>query len=578
MWFRFLLFILILICIILPGVLASDTPSITTPVVNKGESSASSVSPAVSPARDTSTTSSRIVTPGYQAVSGTLPRTSSDVITRPVQAVAATAVPSPNSTPVRNETVNETPLPPISGAFVPGELIIRYNQTKIMGAVSTMEMGSQVMTATGATVRTDLSSSSLPGLQLINLPDNMSVEDAINTFEQNPSIDYAEPNYIITLDDPVSPGNVSVSAVTPVTPNDPYFSSLWGLQSSGDHDIDAPEAWNLSTGSQDVIVAVVDTGVQYNHPDLSANMWRDSNGYYGYDYYNNDNNPYDDNGHGTHCAGTIGGVGNNGVGVTGVNWNVKIMALKFLGSGGSGSTADAISAINYANTHGADVISNSWGGGSYSQSLKDVIAASSAVVVCAAGNDASNTASYPAAYDCSNIISVAASDSSDNVASFSNYHATLVDVAAPGSSILSTYPTSRYEWLSGTSMATPHVSGLAALIKSRNQSLTNAEIKEIILNTVDPLPQWSGKVLTGGRINAHSALHSARPPLEAKFYGVPGTEILPYSVRFYDASEGSPTEWEWDFGDSTTSSEQNPPVHTYTSPGSYTVTLTVSRD
>ncbi len=127
-------------------------------------------------------------------------------------------------------------------------------------------------------------------------------------------------------------------------------------------------------------------------------------------------------------------------------------------------------------------------------------------------------------------------------------------------------------------MATPHVSGLAALIKSRNQTLTNVQIKEIILNTVDHLPQWSGKVLKGGRINAYSALHSARPPLEAKFYGVPGTEVFPYSVRFYDASEGNPTEWEWNFGDTTTSSEQNPPVHTYPSPGSYTVTLTVSRD
>jgi len=301
-----------------------------------------------------------------------------------------------------------------------------------------------------------------------------------------------------------------------VIPNDPFFSYLYGLHNTGqtegteDADIDAPEAWVTTTGSSSVVVAVIDTGVDYSHPDLAANIWTDPvTGYHGYDYANNDNDPMDDHGHGTHCAGTIGAVGNNGVGVAGVNWNVKIMALKFLDSSGSGYISNAISAIQYANSHGAQVISDSWGGAGNSQALKDAIDASSAVVVCAAGNNGVNTDTspqYPSAYPSNNIIAVAATDDNDNLASFSNYGATSVDVAAPGVSIYSTYPGNLYTTMSGTSMATPHVAGVAALVKAAAPSYTAAQIKTTIMNGVDMKPGLSGRCVTGGRLNAKNSI------------------------------------------------------------------------
>ena len=222
--------------------------------------------------------------------------------------------------------------------------------------------------------------------------------------------------------------------------------------------------------SANVLVGVIDTGVDYNHPDLAANIWTnpgeiagngiddDGNGYiddvHGYDFVNNDGDPMDDNGHGTHFSGTIGGVGNNGIGVAGVNWNVKIMALKFLDSGGSGSTANAVAGVQYATMMGVDVTSNSWGGGGFSQALYDAIDAAGAAniaFVAAAGNNGANndtSPAYPAAYDLPNIISVAATDDNDELASFSNYGAASVDLGAPGVDILSTLPGNQYGLLS----------------------------------------------------------------------------------------------------------------------------------
>jgi len=324
-----------------------------------------------------------------------------------------------------------------------------------------------------------------------------------------------------------------------LAPNDPRYSDLWGLNNIGqtggaaDADIGAPEAWDVSIGSSNVVVAVIDSGVDYNHADLKANMWinagekpgdgkdNDGNGYiddvYGYDFYNNDANPMDDHSHGTHCSGTIAAVGNNGIGVVGVNWAAKIMALKFLSSSNSGYVSGAVAAIQYVTNmknRGVNVIamSNSWGTSSYSISLKNALtSADDAGVLCiaAAGNyGRNNDASpfYPASYDLPGVISVAATSHNDSLASFSSYGPTSVDLAAPGVSILSTTPGGGYGYKSGTSMATPHVSGAAALIKACFPGLTHIGIKNSILSSVDYKANLEGKTLTSGRLNVSNAL------------------------------------------------------------------------
>ena len=371
---------------------------------------------------------------------------------------------------------------------------------------------------------------------LLKMPKNADVNKAIRDFNNNPNVEYAEPNYIVQ---------------TALMPNDPDFSKLYGLHNTGqtggtaDADIDAPEAWDLQTGSNNVVIAVIDTGVDYTHEDLSANIWTnpkevpnngiddDANGFIddvrGWDFYNNDNDPFDDHGHGTHVSGTIGGVGNNGIGVAGVNWNVKIMPLKFLGASGSGTTAGAISSVQYATLMGVHVMSNSWGGGGFSQALKDVISAANdagILFVAAAGNSNSNndvTPHYPSSYDVPNVVAVAATDHNDLRASFSNYGASSVHLGAPGVNTYSTVPTgacslcslSGYLSLSGTSMATPHVSGVAGLIKSQFPSLTSDGIKARLLGGVDLISSMDGITVTGGRLNVINALETDTTPPSA---------------------------------------------------------------
>jgi len=347
---------------------------------------------------------------------------------------------------------------------------------------------------------------------------------------------YVEPDYVIT---------------GAAVPNDPSFGQLWGLSNTGqsgglrDADIDAPEAWDVTTGSRSVVVAVIDTGIDYRHRDLSANAWRnpgevagdgidnDRNGFvddvYGWDFANNDADPMDEQGHGTHVSGTIGAMGNNGAGVVGVSWNVSIMGLKFLGANGSGSTSGAVAAINYATRmrrdFGVNVVAtnNSWGGGGFSSSLRDAIAAggrAGILFVAAAGNESQNidtTPAYPAAYTSDAVISVAATDRSNNLASFSNYGVTGVDVAAPGASIYSTVPGNSYATYSGTSMATPHVTGTVALMAAANPQATAAQIRSAILSTAVPVASLAGKVATGGLLNAAAAVQAiagVQPPVD----------------------------------------------------------------
>jgi len=383
-------------------------------------------------------------------------------------------------------------------------LLVRFNSSTSIAA-----MNNTLSSVNGKIARSYLA----PGLKLIELDGSIAINDAVSLLAGDPDILYAEPDYIVH------------TAAT--TPNDPSFNLLWGLHQTSDADIDAPEAWDLSTGSANVVVGVIDTGVDYNHVDLASNMWvnpgeipgnnidDDLNGWvddvYGIDTVNNDGDPYDDNFHGTHCAGTIGAQGNNGIGVVGVNWNVSIMALKFLDSSGSGYTSNAITCIDYAASMGAHLTSNSWGGGLPSQAMKDSIENANMIFVAAAGNSGLDNdiyPHYPASYTSPQIISVLSTDSNDNLSYFSNYGSTSVDVGAPGSNIYSCQPGNRYQYLSGTSMATPHVAGLAALLMAYEPALiTNpAALKSRILGGVDVLSSLAGRCVTEGRINAFTSL------------------------------------------------------------------------
>jgi len=303
----------------------------------------------------------------------------------------------------------------------------------------------------------------------------------------------------------------------------PSFRNLWGLENVGQviegqegldgADIKAVPAWSISKGSDDIIIAVVDSGVDYDHEELTDNMWTDNNGYHGWDFVDNDSSPMDENGHGTHISGTIAALGGNENEMVGVMWDASIMALRVLDAGGTGSISDIIDAIEFADSHGAQVINLSYGGYDYSQSERDVLAEARAVLVAAAGNDGSDNDQnpcYPASYNLPNLISVAATDNCDRLAEFSNYGVQSVHVGAPGVSIFSTIPGDSYAYYNGTSCAAPHVSGLAGLILSINPCLSYEEVANVIKNGVDILnPNLYGKVSTNGRVNAYNVLEQA---------------------------------------------------------------------
>jgi subtilisin family serine protease len=332
---------------------------------------------------------------------------------------------------------------------------------------------------------------------------------------------------------------------TATTVNDPSFPSQWSLDNTGqtggapDADIDAPEAWDRARGTG-VTVAVIDTGIDYTHPDLASSIWTnpgeipgnglddDRNGYvddlHGWDFFNNDNVPLDDSGHGTHVAGTIAAAGDNALGVTGVAWGAKVMALKFLGADGTGTLSGAVAAINYATmmrkTHGVNVrvTNNSWVTDGYSSVLLDAFrnaGAAGILNVAGAGNGGADYVGddndavplYPANFALDSVISVAATDHADALAAFSNFGAATVHVAAPGVSILSTFPGGAYASLGGTSMAAPHVAGIAALAWSLAPTASHQTVRSAILNGVDMKPSLSGKLLTGGRVNAFNTLN-----------------------------------------------------------------------
>lgn len=355
-----------------------------------------------------------------------------------------------------------------------------------------------------------------------------------------PGVEYAEPNYAINLTEPGardSGAEYLVLREMDGAPNDPQFYRQWSLVNTGqgggtaEADISALRAWPVTRGSNDVVIAVLDSGVDYNHSDLRANMWTRPDGmdeYYdeelgtvndlnGFNAVNNLADPMDDNGHGTHCAGIIGAEGDNNLGIAGVNWQVQIMPLKFIDSSGSGSTKDAIEAINYVIERkragvNVRVISASWGSRQRSKALEDVIRKAGEegiTIIAAAGNSSVDTDTdphYPSSYDLPNVISVAATDHNDQLATFSNYGKSSVDVAAPGVDIESTWMGDDYRQASGTSMATPVVSGVAGLILATDPNISTADLRARLLSSVDKLPALKGRVASGGRINAAKAV------------------------------------------------------------------------
>ena len=466
---------------------------------------------------------------------------------------------------------------------------------------------------------------------IVELPEEVSPDTAIFRLSNTPEILYVERDYIYYKD--------QVHTDTPIIPTDPYFDRLWGLHNENcqckdprlpegldpvdDADIDAPEAWSVHTGTGEVVVAIIDTGCYIYHPDLYDNIWvneaemngkpgidDDGNGYiddlWGWNFYSDDNSVFDpdqrdtygylNDEHGTHCAGTIGAIGNNLVGVTGISWNVRIMPLKFIGPLG-GRASDAILAFQYAADMGADIISCSWGGGAYSQALKDAIEATGKLVVCAAGNDGQNTdidPHYPSSYDLKNIISVAAMMQNEMPCRYPDwwstcYGATSVDLFAPGGYILSTLPpdpvpstpAEHYGFFYGTSMATPHVSGAAALLRSLYRDMplyptklvgeSETTIKDLILDSVDVFPQYEGLAATSGRLNIANAI-ARGGALAISIEADPLWGAAPLEVSFVATATSDAGEildkW-WNFGDGNETVHEWETIHTYEEEGVY---------
>ncbi len=478
----------------------------------------------------------------------------------------------------------------------------------------------------------------IQGAQLIKTSGNFAWIELPTPAARNSLL--ASPRKIPGLVDAQPLSTVSIA----VTPTDPNFPSLWGLNNTGqsgglaDADIDATEAWDITTGSTTVVVGVIDTGIDYTHPDLYKNIWinqaeipaavrpnlrdtdndglitfwdlaepinqgpgkitdldgngqidakdilqttanggwangidSDRNGYnddlVGWDFItgsnrppNGDNDPMDDHSHGTHVAGTIGALANNGRGVAGIAWRTLLMPLRFLDATGNGTDFDGSVAIRYATSKGVRVTNNSWGGGGSTPVLESAIndaGAAGSIFVAAAGNSGRNIDAnpfYPAGFDAANIISVAASDRLDARASFSNYGKINVDLAAPGVSILSTTPGNTYRSFSGTSMAAPHVTGTIALMLAREKSLPAEQIKSLLLSSVNPIPAFANITVSGGRLNAAAALNAIGGQQQTDLqlldvnaagsqlnisYTISGSAAPAFNIRVYRSSSAS---------------------------------------
>ncbi|MGH1467304.1 MAG: S8 family peptidase [Bdellovibrionales bacterium] len=403
---------------------------------------------------------------------------------------------------------------------VPGQLIIKLKSNALMAK--------NMLLSTGAK---EIRSFKEISSALYSFPESTDLQKLALNLQDQSDVDYVELNQYHYLQ---------------AAPADPHYSKVYGLNNTGqsggahDADIDAPEAWAITKGSKRVLIGVIDTGVDYSHPDIIDNYWvnpgesgldsrgrnkrtngidDDGNGYIddykGWDFYSNDNDPKDRHGHGTHCAGIIGARGNNNKGITGVNWYVSIVGLKVFDDRGKTRTDALVAAINYASLMKIPITNNSWGSYRYSDAIKDSIQnanRSNMLFVAAAGNYHGNNDSkpfYPASYNVPNIISVAATDHKDNITSFSNYGSSSVDIGAPGNRIYSSISLNKgsYSFKNGTSMAAPYVAGVAGLLKARRSGVSASKMKRAIINSGDLVPGLKGQVQSGRRLNAYKALN-----------------------------------------------------------------------
>ena len=435
----------------------------------------------------------------------------------------------------------------LEAPFVPGEVLVKVRP----GSMGKFLAKKSLM---GAEVKKQLNLSH--GQYLLLKSSEKSTQNLLSELNALSEVSFAEPNFIykasansFTLEGLLSP--VVREHMSAMAPRDPLYGKLWGMSNTGSNepdrnggssptpgvrgaDIEAEKAWSLNKGSKKVVIAIIDTGIDYNHPDLKNNIWTndkeipgnniddDNNGYiddvHGWNAYKDHGDPMDGNAHGTHCAGTIGAEHDNGLGVAGVMSEVQMMAVKFLSDEGSGSLADAVEAIDYATKMNVDIMSNSWGGGGFSQALETAIKAAKdkgIVFVAAAGNDSSNNdsrPSYPATYQVENVISVASHTAQDNLSSFSNFGKRTVHVAAPGSNIYSSVPGEQYKVFSGTSMATPHVSGVVGLLLSQEGRMPVKEVRERLMATTVPGSAYRRSTISGGRVSAYNVLTDTRIP------------------------------------------------------------------
>ena len=429
-----------------------------------------------------------------------------------------TLSPGPTALPTTSESATPTQEPEGVDArdgYVPGELLVKTRQ-RLDASASAMLAGLGVTQARRFAPPAAMRAAMGGEMYRLRLSDKTTVEQALQRLRGSDAVVWAEPNYRVHTLDRVP---------------DDLEPRHWGLRNDTrpGADIHATEAWGVTTGKTVAeggpLIAVIDTGIDASHPDLAPNIWthpgeiagdgidNDGNGFVddarGYDFAYHDADPSDGTGHGTHVAGTIAAVGDNGQGSVGVAWKASVLPLKFLDDGGFGDMAGAVEALIYAEKTGARITSNSWGSAHYSQALRDTLQASHALHVCAAGNDGADSDStpvYPAGYDLDNIIAVAATDRTDQRAPFSNHGQVSVDIAAPGAEIWSTLPGGGCGLKSGTSMAAPHVTGAAALVLSQFPELTNAQLKERLIDAVDHVPALADVSLSGGRLNVARAL------------------------------------------------------------------------
>jgi len=472
--------------------------------------------------------------------------------------------------------------------YVPGELIIKFKENNVFLKSKTIKeddiLGIQSIDTLNDKYKVKscnkFYNSNLENifsnLYLFELNKKSDIMAIAEEYKKDPNVEFAEPNYIYTLDE---------------TTNDPLFEQQWGLNQINDFDIDAPEAWNINKGSSNVTIAILDTGVDYNHPDLADNIWNneneipdnkkddDNNGYVddirGWDFVHTtisvspgedgwirDNDPMDFNGHGTHCSGIASAVTNNSIGIAGVCWNAKIMPVRVGYTSeeevGQIDSAAASLGIHYAADNGADVLSMSFGGPIPSYLMHNSLEYAyekGVVLVSSAGNDNTDKKKYPAGYE--EVISVAATNQYDYRAYFSNY-GNWVDIAAPGVDINSTYPNDTYRLASGTSMACPHVAGLAGLILSKNNSINPERVKTILEYSVDRL-DINNLPIRRGRINAYKALQrgigdiksiinkpnhcsEVKEIIEIKGTAI-GTGFQNYTIQYCKGKETNKTEW-----------------------------------